>query len=115
MTQSNNLYAPWSLQLDRDGTEDIGIICDSDGDDLVCSRHFWLPEEGDPVPSTLAALRLMTAAPKLLAAAYATLTALELVLEVDDPATLAQYFREAEPLAALKAAIIVAEEGMVAV
>jgi len=68
MTQPNDLDTPWSLHFDRDGTEDIAIICDADGEDLVLSRHFWLPERDDPVPQTLAAMRLMTAAPKLLKA-----------------------------------------------
>jgi hypothetical protein len=58
------LNAPWTLHLDRDGTEDIAIICDANGDDLVTSRHFWLPEGDDPV----AAMWVMTAAPQLLAA-----------------------------------------------
>jgi hypothetical protein len=64
----DNLDAPWSLHFDRDGTEDVAIICDAAGHDLVTSRHFWLPEGDDPIPPTLAAMRLMTAAPKLLAA-----------------------------------------------
>ncbi len=68
MTQQNELNAPWSLDFDRDGTEDIAIICDSNGDDLVRSRHFWLPEGDDPVPSTLAAMQVMASAPRLLKA-----------------------------------------------
>ena len=67
-TAHDDFSAPWSLHFDRDGTEEVAVICDSDGDDLVYSRHFWLPEGGDPMPPTLAALRLMVAAPKLLAA-----------------------------------------------
>jgi hypothetical protein len=64
----DDLYAPWSLHFDRDGTEDFAVICDADGDDLLISRTFWLPEDGDPVPPTLAFARLAAAAPKLLAA-----------------------------------------------
>src|ERR1700722_1125273 len=64
-TQPTTLQTPWSLHFDRDGTEDIAIICDADGNDLATSRHFWLPEGDDPVPTTLAAMRLMVAAPKL--------------------------------------------------
>jgi hypothetical protein len=68
MIQQTNLSTPWSLHFDRDGTEDIAIICDADGDNLARSRHFWLPEGDDPVPPTLAAMRLMVIAPKLLEA-----------------------------------------------
>ena len=115
MTQDQNLNAPWNLHFHRDGTEDIGTIYDADGDPLVESRPFWLPEDNDPTPLTLAALRLMTVAPKLLVAAKATLTALELILEVDDPATYSQSDWEAEPLATLRAAIAEAEaDGRVA-
>ena len=59
------LDTPWTLHFDRDGTEDIAIIRDASGDELVSSRHFWLPEGNDPVPPTLAAVRLMARAPKL--------------------------------------------------
>jgi hypothetical protein len=109
MTQQKDLNEPWSLHFDRNGTEDIGTIYDSNGESLVHSRPFWLPEGDDPVPSTLAALRLMTVAPKLLIAAKATLTALELILEVDDPAACTQTEWEAEPLATLRAIIAEAE------
>ena len=102
MTQKNDLNAPWSLHFDRDGTEDIAVISDTNGEDLVHSRHFWLPEGDDPIPPTLAAVRLMVVAPKLLAAAKAALTALELILEVDDPAACTQIEWEAEPLAMLR-------------
>src|SRR5258707_11879034 len=66
MTQLLNLMTPWSLHVDRDGTEDVATIRAADGDDLVHSRHFWLPGGDDPIPPTLVALRLMVAAPKLL-------------------------------------------------
>jgi hypothetical protein len=80
MTQ-NDLSTPWSLHFDRDGTEDFGIICDAEMNDLVashlpCTRiaertfgagTFWLPESGDEVtPQRVRQMRLMTAAPKLL-------------------------------------------------
>ena len=48
--------------------EDVAVICDADGDDLASSRHFWLPEDDDPIPLTLTAMRLMAAAPLMLAA-----------------------------------------------
>ena len=67
MTTQTDINAPWSLHFDRDGTEDIAIICDGDGNDLAHSRHFWLPEDGDPIPPTLASMRVMAAAPRLLA------------------------------------------------
>ena len=66
MTQHQNLNEPWSLEFHRDGTEDIGTIYDAQGDPLVESRPFWLPEGDDPIPPTLSALRIMVAAPKLL-------------------------------------------------
>jgi hypothetical protein len=109
MTQQIDLNEPWSLHFDRDGTEDVAIISDSNGEELVRSRHFWLPEGDDLVPSTLAALQLMAVAPKLFRAAKATLTALELILEVDDPATYTPAVWEAEPLATLKAVLAEAE------
>jgi hypothetical protein len=68
MTHQSIINAPWSLHLDRDGTEDIAIICDADGEDLARSRDFWLPEGDGPVPPALAAMQLMVAAPKLLEA-----------------------------------------------
>ena len=110
MTQQNDLNAPWTLHFDRDGTEDIAVIRDSGGEDLVRSRHFWRPEGDDPVPPTLAAMQLMAVAPKLLMTAKATLTALELILEVDDPATYTHGDWEAEPLAKLRAVIAEVEE-----
>lgn len=56
---------PWTLHFDRDGTEDVAIINDADGRELVTSRQFWLPDGNDPVPPTLASIWLMKAAPKL--------------------------------------------------
>ena len=67
-TQQTNLNTPWGLWFDRDGTEDIAVICDADGYDLARSETFWLPQEDDPIPATLAAIRLMVSAPKLLEA-----------------------------------------------
>src|ERR1700734_2401079 len=48
--QPNDLIAPWSLHFHRDGTEDVAIICDADGDELARSRHFWLLEGDDAIP-----------------------------------------------------------------
>jgi len=58
--------APWSLRFERDGTEDVAVLCDADDDELVRSRHFWLPNADDPEPPTLAAMRLMQTAPAML-------------------------------------------------
>jgi hypothetical protein len=66
MTHEHDLTIPWTLHFDREGTEDVAVICDPHGEDLVKSRHFWLPEGDDPVPRTLAAMQLMVTAPKLL-------------------------------------------------
>lgn len=115
MTQQTDLNAPWSIHLYRDGTEDIAVIRDANGDDLVYSGPFKLPEGDNPIPTTLAALQLMAVAPKLLIAARATLTSLELILEVDDPSTYTHADLEAEPLAALRAAISEAEDAVRAV
>jgi hypothetical protein len=68
MINLNNINAPWTLDFDRDGAEDMAILRDDDGEELVKSRAFWLPEGDDPVPPTLAALQLMVTAPQLLAA-----------------------------------------------
>ncbi len=60
--------APWSLRFERDGTEDFAVLCDADDGELVRSREFWLPGAGEPEPPTLAAMRLIQAAPVLIAA-----------------------------------------------
>ena len=65
---TDNLDAPWSLHFDKDGTEDIAVIVDAAGEDLATSRPFWMPEGDDPVPPPLAAMQVMAAAPRLLAA-----------------------------------------------
>lgn len=65
MTDEHPLNAPWALHFERDGTEDVAVIVDADGDELVRSRHFWLPDLGDPSPPTLHAVRLMLHAPRL--------------------------------------------------
>ena len=62
----DQLNAPWSLCFERDGTENVAVIIDADGEELLRSRHFWLPEANDPVPPTLAAMRLIVVAPELL-------------------------------------------------
>ena len=125
-TDTNPLNAPWSLHFDRDGTEDFGIICDADMNDLVASHLpqspvarladrpfgtgcFWLPEEGDKMPRLVRQMRLMAAAPKLLEAAKRTLRQCELILETDAAQTLVQLERMAEPLASLRSAVTEAE------
>jgi hypothetical protein len=65
-TQQTKLCTPWSLHFDRDGTEDFAVVYDSNEDELARSRFFWLPESNDPIPTTLAAMLLMVAAPQLL-------------------------------------------------
>jgi hypothetical protein len=109
MTEPKNLYTPWSLHFDRDGTEDIAVICDAAGHDLVTSRHFWLPEGDDPVPSTLAAVRAMHAAPKLLAACKLALALLGSAMEADDRRACPQTGRGAELVRTLRAAVAEAE------
>ena len=85
----NPLYTPWRLYFDRDGTEDYGIICDSEGRRIVASHvcgddewdegTFWLPEEeGDATPLLVDQMKLMAAAPKLLGM-------LKLAVAVADP------------------------------
>jgi hypothetical protein len=71
-----DLKNQWTLHFDRDGTEDVAVIRDEDGEELIQSRGFWLPEGDDPVPPTLAAVRLMVAAPRMMAALKLALTAL---------------------------------------
>jgi hypothetical protein len=68
MKTHNDLITPWTLRFERDGTDDIAVINDANGDELLRSRPFWLPEGDDTVPPTLAAIRLVFAAPRLLAA-----------------------------------------------
>jgi hypothetical protein len=69
MTQQTNPGTPWSLHLDRDGTEDFLIICDPEGNDIARSEFFWQPETDDqPLPMAMAAVWLMFKAPRLLEA-----------------------------------------------
>ncbi len=81
---THDLATPWSLHFDRDGTEDYGIICDAEGNDLVASHLpqskvariadrpfgtgcFWLADdEEEPLPLLVRQMQLMAAAPKLL-------------------------------------------------
>lgn len=74
---TDNLNTPWHLAFGRDGTEDYAVILDSSDEELLRSRNFWLPEQGDPTPPTLAAVRLMHAAPKLLGGLLGTLFVLD--------------------------------------
>jgi hypothetical protein len=66
-TTPDDLNAPWSLRFERDGTEDVAVISDANGEELLRSRDLWLQEGDDPVPRTLAAMRLIVAAPALFA------------------------------------------------
>lgn len=77
MTMHNDLYAPWTLEFDRDGTEDFGIILDNRGHEIVRSRFFWRPVADDPTPIVLTALWLIEVAPMLL-------SALEAFVQMDD-------------------------------
>ena len=85
-TTPGDFNAPWNLRFEQDGTEDVAVIFDSDGDELVRSRHFWLPAAGDPQPPTLAAMQLIANAPVLLEALYQALNALNTAprFRVDD-------------------------------
>jgi hypothetical protein len=56
MLPKTKLNAPWTLRFDRDGTEDVAIICDGNGSDLATSRHFWRPEGKDAPSPTLAGM-----------------------------------------------------------
>lgn len=66
---------PWTLGYDRDGTEDVAVIRDAAGDAVATSRPFRRPEADDPDSPTLAAMRLMHAAPALLDALTSLLAA----------------------------------------
>jgi len=71
MTQPPSLDTPWELAFDRDGTEDFGMILDANGEKIVSSlfcSYCWLPEcDEDETPVLVYQLKLMAAAPKLLA------------------------------------------------
>jgi hypothetical protein len=68
-TKQTHPGTPWSLHLDRDGTEDFLIVCDAEGNDILRSEFFWQPVDDDePLPVIMAALWLMFKAPKLLVA-----------------------------------------------
>ncbi|WP_422927475.1 hypothetical protein [Singulisphaera sp. PoT] len=68
MKTREKFNTPWNMRIERDGTEDVAVILDAGGDELLRSRPFWMPGGDEPVPPTLAAMRLILAAPKLLAA-----------------------------------------------
>jgi hypothetical protein len=57
---------PWTLHLERDGTEDFLVIRDAKRKELIRSELFWMPADHEPVPTTLAAVWLMFLAPRLL-------------------------------------------------
>jgi hypothetical protein len=104
-----DLCTPWSLHFGRDGTGNYAAIRNDEGADLVRCEHFGLCDSDDPLPATLEALRLMTAAPKLLKACKLALAAMQTELEADDPQAATQMEWEAEPLATLREAIAEAE------
>src|SRR5262245_35770995 len=117
---TDDLRTPWTLHFDRDGTEDYGIICDAGGDEIVashiCGRDelgkgtFWLPEKDwEPTPVTVRQLRVMTAAPQLLAACKQALAALEAAAEAEHPRADTRTQWQTEPMAILRAAIAEAE------
>lgn len=61
-------FEPWSMDFQRNGTEDVAVIRDLGGEEIAVSRPFWLPVGDDPIPPALSAMRLMKEAPKLLTA-----------------------------------------------
>lgn len=114
------LNAPWTLAFGRDGTEDYGVISDATGNEIVAShlpgvregRTCWLPEEdGEEVPTLVHQLRVMTAAPKLLAACKLARKAMEKAMGADDAQASTRIEWEAEPMRTLRAAIAEAESG----
>jgi hypothetical protein len=79
------LNSPWTLEFERDGTEDLAIIRGADGSIIATSSEFWLPEDRDLTPPTLAGMQLMALAPQLLTAAEAALGAVTLMDEMVGP------------------------------
>ena len=94
----NPLGTPWHLIFDRDGTEDYGVIIDTEGNDLVASHLpfttmprwkdrdfgdgcFWLPysDSDEPTPVLVRQMQVMATAPKLLAM-------LKMAVAASDPA-----------------------------
>jgi hypothetical protein len=69
----NDLATPWYLDYDFDGTNETAVIFDQNAKHIATSRPFRFPKGGEPVPPTLAAMRLMATAPKLLEALQAVL------------------------------------------
>ena len=67
------LNAPWSLHFHTEGTEDVAVICDSNGHDLATSRYFWMPYDNENIPPTLAGMWAMASAPELLQSLRETL------------------------------------------
>ncbi len=80
-------------------TQGIAVICHADGTDLAHSRHFWLPEGDDPVPPTLAALRVMAAGANLFAA-------LQAILALTDASGRIEFNHGSQESHAAKAAIL---------
>jgi hypothetical protein len=82
MYPMGNIFGlPWRLRFYRSATEDMACVCQSNSqcDDILLakSREFWGPEhDGDKICGTLASMRLMAAAPKLLQALHILLAQL---------------------------------------
>jgi len=66
-TSISPFIAPWRPPL-RAGRQPrmFAVIDDANDQELIRSRHFWLPEADDPEPPTLAAMRLIQACPGLI-------------------------------------------------
>lgn len=70
MTEATPYCTPWSLHFESDGTEDYAVVRNADGYVLAESSTFWLPQQDDPTPAALAAIRLMAVSPRLLEALH---------------------------------------------
>jgi hypothetical protein len=70
MTEPTPYCTPWSLHFESDGTEEYAVVRDAEGRVLAESSTFWIPQQGDPTPAALAAIRLMAAAPRLMEALH---------------------------------------------
>jgi hypothetical protein len=102
------------LEFHRDGTEDYGVIYDSNKEKIAASDTCWLPERGDDyldLPTLVYQLRLMTAAPKLLVACRLALAFIEDMMEAEDPKACTQTEWQGEPMRTLRKAIAEAETG----
>lgn len=109
---SDDLFGGWTLDRDNDGTEVVCTIRDARGQEIVTSSPSWMPETPDDalaMPDLYWQLRLMLAAPKLLAACKQALSVMETEQLADDPLAFTQIEWEQDPLTTLKEAIAEAE------